>query len=390
MDTRKKILFISPQPFFQWRGSPIRVNFNMLALSESGYRVDLLTLPVGEDKQYKNVQIIRVANPLRIKNVPIGPSLTKIFFDIFLFWKGLMLCRNNNYVVIHGIEEAGLIAVVLAKMFKARSIFEKHSDPFSYKKGLLKNGILYLYSLVEKITVKWCDGVIGTGEGLVSQVNKMGYSTRAFHIFDIPSSLEEPTEQMIATRRSTLVIEEGECLVTFVGSFALYQGVDLMFDTIPQVVSNSNTIRFVIVGGKSEEIAERKKILKQKGADTRVSFLGKIAPDILPEYLYASDILLSPRVSGVNTPLKILDYMKAGKPIVATDVPSHRLILDETTGVFAKSEPEYLSQAILNLASNKKKQEQLGRAGRSLYETRFNFNNYTRQLAECYDYVLTD
>jgi len=390
LKSKKEVLFISPQPFFQWRGSPIRVNFNLLGLTKLGYRVDLLTLPVGEDKDYDGATIIRVANPLSIKNVPIGPSVYKLFFDALIFLKGCSLCRKKNYQVIHGIEEAGLLAVVLAKLFGAKSIFEKHSDPFSYKKGFFKNCILYLYSLVEKITVKWCDGVIGTGEGLVSQVNNMGYSTRAFHIFDIPSSMEEPSEEMIAARRSTLVMEEGECIVTFVGSFALYQGVDLMFETIPQVVSKSNTIRFVIVGGKSEEIEERRNILKQKGADTKVSFLGKIAPDILPEYLYASDILLSPRISGVNTPLKILDYMKAGKPIVATDVASHRLILDETTGVFAKPEPEYLSQAILNLVSNKEKQEQLGSSGRHLYETKFNFENYKRQLSECYGYVLSN
>ena len=384
----KKILFISPQPFFQWRGSPIRVNFNILALTELGYKVDLLTLPIGENREFENGRVIRVANPLSIQNVPIGPSLSKIFFDVLLFYKGLRLCMKNNYTVIHGVEEAGILAVILAKVFKAKSIFEKHSDPFSYKKGFLKNCFLAFYAQVEKLTVRLCDAVIGTGMGLVGQVEKMGYKTRAFHIFDIPSSLTEPSAEKVEQIRNDLVKREDEVLVTFVGSFALYQGVELMFAAIPKVVKQNSSIRFIIIGGTDDEIVEKKAMLKEQYADEAVTFLGKVAPDALPEYLYASDILLSPRISGVNTPLKILDYMKAGKSIMATDVPSHRLLLDEVTAVFAKPVPEQLAIALNRLAGAEEKRNEMGAAGRNLYEKKYNFDNYRQQLAKCYEYVL--
>jgi glycosyltransferase involved in cell wall biosynthesis len=384
----EKILFISPQPFFQWRGSPIRVNFNILALTELGYTVDLLTLPIGENKEFENGRVIRVANPFSIQNVPIGPSLSKVFFDVLLFYKGLNLCMKNNYTVIHGVEEAGILAVILAKLFRTRSIFEKHSDPFSYKKGFLKNTILTLYAQVEKLTVRLCDAVIGTGMGLVGQVEKMGYKTRAFHIFDIPSSLAEPSAEKVEQIRNDLILKKSEVLVTFVGSFALYQGVDLMFAAIPEIVKQNSSIRFVIIGGTDDEIAEKQTMLKQQRADAAVTFLGKISPDALPEYLYASDILLSPRISGVNTPLKILDYMKAGKSIMATDVPSHRLLLDEATAVFAKPAPRQLAIALNRLAGDEEKRRTMGAAGRNLYETKYNFDNYRHRLAKCYEYVL--
>jgi len=384
----EKILFISPQPFFQWRGSPIRVNFNILALTELGYEVDLLTLPIGENKEFENARVIRVANPLSIQNVPIGPSLPKIFFDLLLFYKGLRLCMENDYAVIHGVEEAGILAVILAKIFRARSIFEKHSDLSSYKKGFLINTILTLYAQVEKLTVRLCDAVIATGRGLIGQVEKMGYKTRAFHIFDIPSSLAEPSTEKVEQIRNELASRKDEVLVTFVGSFALYQGVDLMFAAIPEVVKKSSSIRFIIIGGTDDEIAEKQAVLRQQYADTAVTFLGKVAPDALPEYLYASDILLSPRTSGVNTPLKILDYMKAGKAIMATDVPSHRLLLDEATAIFAGPVPEQLAVALNELANDEKKRNQMGTAGRNLYEITYNFDNYRHKLSKCYEYVL--
>ena len=383
----KKVLLISPQPFFQWRGSPIRVGFNVMALVKAGYQVDLLTLPIGEKREIDGVRIIRVANPFRLANIPIGPSLPKIFFDLLLVLKGMGLVRKNNYEVIHGIEEAGMIAVLLSRVAGCRAIFEKHSDPFSYKKGFLKNCLLRVYAGVERATVRRVDAVIGTGPGLVRQVQEMGSRVKVFHIFDIPSSLVDPKPENIARIREKIQQQNDEVLITFVGSFAVYQGVDLLFEAVPEIIRTCPQARIVIIGGTEEEIKQRRQVLEQQGMVSQVSFLGKIAPDILPDYLAASDILLSPRISGVNTPLKLLDYLKAGQAIVATDVEANRLILDNDIAVLAPPNPSALAQAIVSLVNDPEKRREMGKRGRVLYEQRYNFTQYTKRLAACYAHV---
>ncbi len=80
--------------------------------------------------------------------------------------------------------------------------------------------------------------------------------------------------------------------------------------------------------------------------------------------------------------------MKAGKSIMATDVPSHRLLLDEETAVFAKPVPEQLAIALNRLAGAEEKRNEMGAAGRDLYEKKYNFDNYRQRLAKCYEYVL--
>jgi len=384
----KRILLISPQPFFQWRGSPIRVSFNVQALVKSGYSVDLLTLPIGERRDITGVNIIRVANPFQFKQIPIGPSAYKIFFDILLFFRGLQLIRKNKYLVIHGIEEAGMIAVLLSRFAACKSIFEKHSDPSSYKKGFLKNILLSGYAFVERMTVKRVDAVICTGAGLAKQVDDMKTSTRAFHIFDIPSSLVEPDPARVAQVRAELQQRPNEILLTFVGSFAIYQGVDLLIESIPEVVKSCPQARFIIIGGTEKKIEERKQILQQQNVLDAVSFIGMVAPDTLPDYLSASDILLSPRISGVNTPLKLLDYLKAGRSIMATDVKANRLILNEKLATLAAPTPKDMAEKMISLIEEKDMRETMGREGRKLYESTYNFHNYTEKLAACYTFVL--
>ncbi len=384
----QKVLLISPQPYFQWRGSPIRVGFNAQALSNKGYSVDLLTLPIGEDREIEGVNVIRVANPLGMKNIAIGPSPAKIFFDILIFSRGLMLVLKNKYVLVHGIEETGMIAVILSRLCGAKAIFEKHSDPYSYKKGVLKNLLLACYASVERLTTGLADGVICTGPGLEKQVREMNKKTPVFHIFDIPSSLNEAVASETDRIRKELQHNDKEVLVGFVGSFAVYQGVELMFAAIPNVVKACPHVKFVIIGGNSEEIREKESEYQATGISQNLIFLGKVPPDTLPDYLSATDILLSPRSSGVNTPLKLLDYFKAGRPVVATDIPSNRLILNEDNSVLTTSDPAAFAGGIISLVQDEEKRKKLGANGYNLYTTTFNFSEYENKLSNCYKEVL--
>ncbi len=383
-----QILLIAPQPFFQWRGSPIRVRYNAQALSELGHQVTLLTLPMGEKISISGVEIIRVPNILGAENIPIGPSFQKAVFDLLLLWVGLQLARKRRYDIIHAIEETGVLARVITSLTGCRHyIYEKHSDPSSYKNGWVRNKLMALYGKAETFAAAGSDAVICTGPGLVEQVKRSFPRKRVHHIFDIPSSLKEADGATVDKLRSHLKKEPDEVLVTYVGSFAVYQGVDLFFNAIPLVLRQNGKARFVIIGGSTEEIGARRLQMAAKGADQAVTFLGKISPDELPDYLSAADILAAPRLAGVNTPLKVLDYFKAGRAIVATDVSANRLILDETCALFANPNPSELANAIGRLIDDGPLRQELGRCGRQRYQEKFNFGEFKSLLQSCYNQI---
>ena len=381
----KRILFVSPQPYFQWRGSPIRVAFDTQALSELGYKVDLLTLPIGADRPQAGVKLFRVSNPFHVKNVPIGPSLHKAFFDLLLFFRALPMVLRHRYTAIHAVEEAAVFACILAFICGARLIFEKHSDPASHRSGRLKNLVLACYRRFERFSIRCSDAVIATGAGLVDQVRKFSPLKPVYHIFDIPSSLVEPNAGRAAELRRQLGAAPGDVLALYAGSFAVYQGIDLMFESIANVAARNSRVRFIIIGGSPDEIAQRQAWLAERGAADRTKFIGTVPPDELPHYLAAVDILLSPRSSGINTPLKLLDYLKAGRPIVATDNSANRQILDEHTGMLAPATAEAYAEAILRLADDPSLREQLGRNGRKLIDELYNFQEFKKRLKTCYE-----
>jgi glycosyltransferase involved in cell wall biosynthesis len=384
MSDRPRVLFIAPQPFFQWRGSPIRVGFNVQALADLGFEVDLLTLPIGEERLLPGVRVLRVANPLGVKNVPIGPSAHKAFFDLLILFKALSLARRRRYAVIHAVEETGLIGWLAARLTGARVVFEKHSDPASHKDKPFKNLVLACYRQVEHLAIRAADAVIATGEGLVAQVRAVAPGKAVHGIFDIPSSLVEPTPARTEAARARVQQAPDEVLALYVGSFAVYQGLELLFESLPAATQRCPHLRVLIVGGTEAEIDARRAWLRSRGIEDRVRFLGRIPPDELPDYLAASDLLLSPRLAGINTPLKLLDYLKAARAILATDNTANRQILDETCAVLTASEPAAFADGMARLADDAALRERLGRAGRRLIDEKYNFGEFKRRLAACY------
>ncbi len=383
--TGLRILFLDPQPFFQCRGSPIRVAANVRVLAAAGHRVDLLAMPVGETIDLPpGVRLLRVPNLFGIRSMAIGPSFKKALYDVILFFHALALLARNRYDVIHSVEEAGAMGVVLAGMGGSRTVFEKHSDPDSHRGGGLRNAILRVYRAVERFAIRRSDAVILTGPGMLDEVRRLAPGTAVHAICDIPSSSVEADEAGTVRVRGEIAPGAGDIVATYIGSFAVYQGVDLLFGAIPDAVRRCPALRFVIVGGSPAEIESRRAQMADAGVAERVAFLGMMAPATVPNLLRASDLLLSPRLAGRNTPLKLFDYLKAGGAIVATDTAANRLILSDATALFAAPEPEPFARAIAQAASDPALRGRLGAAGADLARGRHGFEAFRRGLLACY------
>ena len=364
----------------------------MMALSELGYQVDLLTLPIGTDESIENVSVIRAWNFFGSTQIAIGPSLLKLWFSLILLIQGTGLVLRNRYDVVHGNEEAGFVCYLLSLISRAKCIFEKHSDSKSYSPKWILKPVLSLYRGAEALTAKKSKVVISTGPALDEQARVMSGGEAPegkFHMIpDTPSSTVEASAEDIKKIRQQLISESDQVLVTYAGSFASYQGIDIIFDAMPDILRNTPNARFVIIGGSQQEITDYQSALQQQGVNDEVQFLGKIDPDLLPAYLAASDILLAPRKSGVNSPLKILDYFKAGAAIVATNTVANKRLLNNENAMLCEFSVADFSTAISTLVTSPEKRQSIGQKAHELYQSTYNFKMFKSQIKKAYDACL--
>jgi glycosyltransferase involved in cell wall biosynthesis len=103
------------------------------------------------------------------------------------------------------------------------------------------------------------------------------------------------------------------------------------------------------------------------GIADRVHFTGLVEPTEVPRLVAGFDITLQPRVVAYASPLKLFDYMAAGRAIVAPAQPNIAEILqhDVTALLFDPDAPDALWQAILRLAEDPDLRRRLGSAARA-------------------------
>jgi glycosyltransferase involved in cell wall biosynthesis len=320
---------------------------------------------------------------LNVQCKSTGPSLTKAILDIFLFFKALMLTRSRQYDYAHCIEDAGIIGAFLKKFRGYQFAYEKHSDAAAYRGGFLRNLALRLYEQIEAVAIQHAD-VIFTGRGLVSQIRAIDSTARIQTVDNIPTSRVEPCESRAKEIRARLGLTEDELLLTYMGTFASYQGVDLLFEAIPIVVQQAQGARFLIVGGNEGEIAEKKRWLSSRGVLHAATFLRPIHPDEVPHYLAASDILLAPRRAGRTIGTKIFDYAKAGRAIVATNHTSNRKMLDASSGLLTPPTPEAFAEGILRLMGDPVLRERLAGNVRRILEGRYDYESFKQRMKSGY------
>jgi len=141
-------------------------------------------------------------------------------------------------------------------------------------------------------------------------------------------------------------------IILYTGTLEKYQGIPLLIKSMTYLPDN---YRLVLIGGKEAQIEEVTNLAGEKGLKDRVLILGKKEPDEIPYYLKASDILVSPRSSGTNIPLKIYAYLKSGIPVVATNLYTHTQSINGDIAILADPDPEKFARGIVEAASGKGK-----------------------------------
>jgi glycosyltransferase involved in cell wall biosynthesis len=386
-----RILTIAPQPFFQPRGTPFSELYRAKALTELGHEVDMVTYPIGEDVSMPGLRIHRAPRVPGIRRVRIGPSLAKIPLDAMVFLSSFRRLLTRRYDLLDCHEEAGLMGVLLGRLFSVPVVYDMHSSlpeqlsNFQYSRNRLLRA---LFDWAERVTVKGSDAVIVVCPYLKDVVSGIDRDKPCFLIENSPlaeSGEELEDDEILRTRRELGL--EGNFVIHYSGTFETYQGLPLLYAAFRIVAERELSARLLMVGGTAPQVEEARREAARSGLGDRVVFTGQRPPSEMPRYLAISDVLVSPRSSGTNTPLKIYSYLRAGKPIVATRLLTHTQVLDDDSAALAEPTPEAFAEALLELANDSDRRQRLGVGARRLSEERYSYERYLERTREVLDFV---
>jgi len=170
--------------------------------------------------------------------------------------------------------------------------------------------------------------------------------------------------------RRQLNLPKNKKILLYTGTFNPSKGLPTVLESLKYFPKTTrNSILLVVIGGDQISIAKARHNLRNHVDFTL--FTGHQDHRLIPAYLKAADILLLPntgreesvvdRISKFYTsPMKLFEYMASGNPIIASDIPAIREILDDATAILIKPDsPKALASAAITLIREANKAKEL-------------------------------
>ncbi len=380
------ILLLAPHPFYQERGTPIAVDLLLTALSRRGDQVDVVTFHEGTGKTYPGVTLHRIPRLPGMHGIRPGFSFKKLVCDAFVLAKALRLAARGTYGVVHAVEESVFMAMLIRRLFHIPYVFDMDS---SLPRQMIEK---FRFLVVFSPILKWFEGcAIRHALAVVPVCDALADIARPYAphklclLRDISLLAQAPLNDSRGLQPALATIPH-PCFL-YIGNLERYQGLDLLMDSFALLLQKGTRASLVIAGGQKTDIQHYQKKSAMAGLGAHVHFLGPWPIDRMAELFALADVLVSPRIQGNNTPMKIYSYLHSGKPILATDLPTHTQVLSPDVAMLASPTPEHFAAGMRVLIEHPDQGQAMSRRAKALADKQYSFAVFERTVKELYEWI---
>jgi len=186
-------------------------------------------------------------------------------------------------------------------------------------------------------------------------------------------------------------------LLLYIGTLAGWQGLDTLLEAMPLVLAE-RPARLKIMGkGRKEQHKALQKRIRKMGLDGWVSLEDSVSHDTIPQVINQAHLCLAPlsfndrNVTQGCCPIKVLEYLACGKPLVAANLPVVReLVCDGGEALlFIPDDPADLARCIVTLLDDPPLAGQLAEAGCQRVRREFTWETAQQRLLGVYERLLS-
>jgi glycosyltransferase involved in cell wall biosynthesis len=354
------VLVIAPTPFFADRGCHVRIYEEVKLLQEIGYHVEVCTYHHGRD--LPGISTRRTPTFRWYTKLGPGPSYHKFYVDIFLLWEAFRAVRKLRPVMIHAhLHEGAVIGGILGKLCRIPCIADLQGSltkELSDYRFAGRNRLVYrLFRGIEKWIDHLPDHILVSSEMLAEDlVHRFGLRSDGITVArdGVGRSF---FEQGDGDPRAGLGIPEHHKVVVFMGVLTRLQGVEILMETIPQVLAARDDVTFLVIGFPREQ--EFRARLEKAGLGGRAIFAGRVDYLRVARLLATADLAVSPKISETEGNGKLYNYMACGLPTVVFESGINREILGELGIYVPEKSARAFARGILDALANESLLEEL-------------------------------
>jgi glycosyltransferase involved in cell wall biosynthesis len=313
-----------------------------------------------------------------LEPIPIGPSWQKMVLDMLMFFWTVGLLVRHRYSVVHAHEESVFWCRFLKPLFRFRLIYDMHSSlpqqltNFKFTKSRF---LINAFKWLEDNALRGADAVITICPDLRDYALSTGLSgDRHFLIENSIFDDVRLKKKVAATQGGASAAQTFDPrfpVILYAGTFEAYQGIDVLVRAFAIVAAKRPEARLWLVGGTEAQVRRARELVTELKLTDVCVLTGSVPKAQALRYTADASILVSPRLHGTNTPLKIYEQLASGKPLVATRIWSHTQVLDEKVCYLVEPEPQSMADGLLAALGDLGRTTERPQNARALYEREY-------------------
>jgi len=379
-----KILMVHPHDIYSTK-EPWTVRITAIAqkLAEKGNEVKLVYFPLPE----KERGTINKKN-FKFEVIPFKRRKWAVFKNIFLMCK---LARWADVIHFQKCFAIASIPSLFAAYFTGKPIHYDWDD-WEYQ--------IYLFSppskvyghylnLLERTIPMLVDTVSVSSEGIRKLALGLGLNEKRIFDSHVGADLEEFSPDISGKGiRKKYGIPSFKPIVEYLGQLHGAQYAELLIKAAKKLIDNKTNASFMIVGW-GVEAHKLTALAEHLGISDRIIFTGYITHDEVPKYLAAANIAVAcfenNEITRCKSPLKIVEYLAAGKAIVASDTGDVKKMVGDAGILVKAGDADALAKGIQILLRNKKLRKALEKKARKRAEEEYNWDVTADNLLKAYE-----
>ncbi len=373
-----------------------RVRREATTLAAAGYRVSVICPSSPGQSWRETVDSVRV---YRFKAPPPANGFLGYFWEYacstaaaFVLSLVVFLTEGFDVIHAHNPPETFVFVAAFYKLFGKRFIFDHHDlSPEMYRARFSDGGSTVVYHalvLLERLTCLVADHVIATNESYKAVEIERDY-VPVDRITIVRNGVEIPTP----IHPDPVLRKKANTIIAFIGVMGFQDGVDYLLRALHHLLNDLGRSDFYcILMGDGDAIFTLKALAKKLGLGNHVGFTGIVHGNDLFRYLSSADICVDPDPANAYnnrcTMIKMMEYMAFEKPIVAFDLPEHRVTAHQAAIYVTPNDEHAFATALAQLMDDPRMRRVMGVCGRHRIETTLAWRYSVPNLLEVYRKVL--
>ena len=382
---------IAPTPFFADRGCHVKILEELKSLGKRDIDIVLTTYHIGRD--IKGFDIRRIIKIPWYKKLDAGPSIHKYYLDILLAFKSISVALRFRPDIIHAHLHEGVFVGRIVQFFLRRPMVADYQGSMVAEMidhGFMdKKSLSYRFNLwLEKTINRWPDRIIfSSGPAKEFFLKTFDVDSKKVSSFVEGTNTDDfHPDYDVLDLRSSLQLPEDKKIVVYAGVLTKYQGIDILIESVPEILKKCPDTHFLIVG--FPDVDYYRKLSEEYGVQDDITFTGKVPHEEIPRYLCLGDIGVSLKLSKTEANGKLFGYMAVGLACVVFDTSTNREILADT-GLYAEydNKDSFISE-LTSLLGDDQRIRSLGQSARKRVLDNFSWDKTFSNFIPIYEELI--